>query len=231
MARTMLRTPTPTPQPAATTNRSVVSLSKPTQRRGSWVLIGALMVGLAGLLGAWVFAATSKQISVVVAAVDVGPGEILMEGDLRVVQIGASGDLRAIRPNQRELIVGRAARGPIPAGTVLNTGLFTARGESVPAGRVVAGASLDAGAVPTAGLRAGDAVNLLAAVRTTGTATGTSVVATLLASGTVWSVQSSSPGASSSKIWISFVIPESAQGAVAQAAADGLLRLTLVGSG
>jgi len=190
------------------------------------------MVGLAGLLGAWVFAATSKQISVVVAGRDIGPGEVLEAGDLRVVQIGSGGDLRAVRPSQQELILGRSARGPIPAGTVLNTGLFTARGEAVPPGMVVAGASLEAGAVPTAGLRAGDEVHLLAAVRTTGAATdATAPVAVLLASGSVWAVQQAAPGASSSKLWVSFVIPESAQGSVAQAAADGLLRLTLGAGG
>ena len=52
---------------------------------------------------------------------------------------------------------------------MLNTGLFTDQGDAVPAGMVVVGAALEPGAVPTSGLRAGDAVNVLAAQRTTAT--------------------------------------------------------------
>ena len=60
--------------------------------------------------------------------------------DLRVVQMGQAGDLRAIQSNQQDLIIGQAPRAPIPAGTVLNTGLFVPVAEAVPAGRVVVGA-------------------------------------------------------------------------------------------
>lgn len=232
MARTMLRTPTESvPTPASPNNQSVLSLSRPTRRRPSWVLVGSLLVGLAALLGAWVFAATSDRISVVVAAHDIEPGEVIDASDLRVVEIGASGDLRAIQSSQQELVLGKSARGPIPSGTVLNTDLFTAQGQTVPAGMVVVGASLDAGAAPTSGLRSGDRVNVLAAQRTTAGESRGSVppVATLLATGTVWSVQST--GTTSSGMWVALAVPADAEGAVTQAAADKLLRLSLVGAG
>jgi Flp pilus assembly protein CpaB len=198
------------------------------------VLIGSLLVGLSALLGAWVFAATSERISVMVAARDIEPGEVIDAGDLRVVEMGATGELRAIQPSQQNLIVGRAARGPIPAGTVLNTGLFAAQGETIPAGMVVVGASLEAGAAPTADLRAGQRVDVLGVEPTTGAPAGdgsAQPAAQVIASGTVWSVERASSNSSSSKLWVSILVPAATQGAVAQAAADGLVRLSLVGAG
>ena len=230
MARTLSQAAEPASTTATPTSASPVSLSRPTRRRPSWVLIGSLLVGLSALLGAWVFAATSERVSVVVAARDIDPGEVIDVSDLRVVELGASSEVRAIRSSQQELILGRAARGPIPGGTVLNTDLFADAGSVVPAGMVVVGAALDAGAVPSSRLRAGDVVNVLAAQRTTaGGGVEVAPVATLLASGTVWSVEAT--GSTSAGLWVSLVVPVAAEGAVVQAAADGLLRLSLVGGG
>jgi hypothetical protein len=196
------------------------------------VLLGALLVGLAALLGAWVFVATSDEMSIVVAGRDIEPGEVIQVADLRVVEVGRSSELRAVQSNQQSLVVGRAARGPIPAGTVLNTDLFGEAGLVIPAGSVVVGASLEPGAAPVAGLRAGDRVDLLAAQRTSGgpTVDASPVAASVLASGTVWSVEPASTTSASAKLWVAVAVPASAQGAVAQAAADGLLRLSLVGA-
>lgn len=235
MARTMLRPAeraTEAAQPVQP--HSVVSLTRPTSRRPSWVLIGSLLVGLSALMGAWVFSATSERISVMVASRDIEPGEVIEAADLRVVEMGATGELRAIQPSQQDLIVGREARGPIPAGTVLNTDLFGGQGQTIPAGMVVVGASLEAGAAPTSGLRAGDRVDVLGVERTTGApleGAPAQPSAQLIASGTVWSVERPSNNSSSPTLWVSILVPAATQGAVAQAAADGLLRLSLVGAG
>lgn len=235
MARTMLRSAgvpadgeAPLPQP------SVVSVTRPTTRRPSWVLIGTLLVALSALLGAWVFTASSERVSVMVAARDIDPGEVIGPDDLRVVEMGATGQVRAVQPSQQDLIVGRAARGPIPAGTVLNTDLFVDQGQTIPTGMAVVGASLEAGASPTSDLRAGDRVDVLGVVRTSSGSVDDSSAqpsAQLIASGTVWSVERSSTNSSSGKLWVSILVPVEMQGAVAQAAADGLLRLSLVGAG
>jgi hypothetical protein len=237
MVRTTLR---PTNQPSSngatapvTPNRSPVSIGGPTQRKPSWVLLGALLVGLAALLGAWVFMATSDQMSIMVAARDIDPGEVIQAADLRVVEVGRSSEMRAVQSDQQSLVIGLAARGPIPAGTVVNTDLFGEAGLVIPSGSVVVGASLEPGAAPVAGLRAGDRVDLLATQRTTAgpTADASPATASLLTSGTVWSVEPASAASASAKLWVAIVVPASAQGAVAQAAADGLLRLSLVGAG
>lgn len=209
---------------------SAVSLASPRRRRPSWVLLGVVLVGVAGLLGAWVFAATSERISVMVAARDIGPGEIVEPADLRVVEIGASGDLRAVQPDQQTLLVGRAARGPIPAGTVMHAGLVSERSQVIPSGHVVVGAALEPGAIPVAGLLAGDRVDVLGVERQVGGAEQSAATATVLASGTVWSVEPAKAGSVSSTIWVAVLVPVDAQSAVAQAAADGRLRLTMVGA-
>lgn len=210
----------------------VVPLAAPKRRRPSWVLVGVLLVGLAALMGAWVFAATSERISVMVAARDVAPGEVITASDLRVVEMGKSGGLRAVQSSQQGLIIGRAAVGPIPAGTVLNTGLFAEKGDVIPAGQVVVGAALEPGAVPTAGLAAGDRVELITVVERSGSVTDAApLAAAVLATGTVWSIEPLGSGGSSSKVWVSLLVPAEIQTVVAQATADGLLRLALVGGG
>lgn len=212
---------------------SIVSVGGPTHRKPSWVLLGALLVGVAAVLGAWVFSVTSQQMSVVVAGRNIEPGEVISADDLSVVEMGKSGGLRAIISTEQDLVIGRSARGPIPAGTVLNTDLFAEAGQVIPPGMVVVGASLDPGAAPVAGLRSGDRVELLGVERTTGAPTQESSApsAVALASGTVWSVERASANSPSAKLWVAVVVPAEAQGAVAQAAADGLLWLSLVGAG
>lgn len=212
--------------------RAVVSVAGPTRRKPSWVLLGSLLVAVAGLVGAWVFAATSEQMSIMVAARDIAPGDVIDTADLRVVEVGRSGELRAVASSRQDLLLGRAARGPIPAGTVLNVDLLADRGQVVPRGMVVVGAALDAGAAPVAGLRAGDRVDVLEVQRAVGVPVTDAVapVAVVLTPATVWAVEAP-VGSSSSASWlVSLLVPADAQGAVAQAAADGLLRLSLVGS-
>ena len=231
MARTMRLHDAGVEVPAKGSGGSVVSMSSPTRRRPSWVLLGTLLVGLAGLLGAWVFTATTETISVMVAARDIAPGEVLAATDMRVVEMGKAGDLRAIQPSQQSLVVGRAARGPIPQGTVLNTGLFAA-GQVIPSGWVVVGAALEPGAAPSRQLAAGDRVRVLGVERVAGApADGAPpAAATVLAEGTVWSVEGASQGTATSKMWVAILVPVDAQTLVAQAAADGRLRLALIGA-
>ena len=232
MSRTMFRQTTeraPRPKDASSSSRGVGVA--PTRRRPSWVLIGSLLVGLAALLGAWVFAATSDQLSVVVAARDIEPGEVIDASDLRVVEIGASNDLRAIQSSQQDLILGKSARGPIPAGTVLNTGLFADQGDAVPAGMVVVGAALDPGSgtdVGAARWRRGERAGRRERTTTGQAEAAAPPVATLLASGTVWSVEADRVELDG-HVGLARGSERDPQGTVAQAAADGLLRLSLVG--
>lgn len=231
MARTVLREPTATngqqrPLPQATNGAAIVPLTPAVRRRPTWMIGGVVLVGFAALLGAWVFTSTSSKTRVLVAARDISPGEVVTATDLRVVEMSTSGDVRAITTSLQGRIIGHAARGPIPNGTVLNVDLFTEKDRTIPAGSVVVGAALDAGAAPTSRLAAGDRVDLLAVSKNT---TGAAAAAgTVLARGTVWSVERIGTGSTSPKLWMSVLVDEAAQTEVAQAAADGRLRLALV---
>lgn len=214
----------PRPEPVAP-----VVLAAPRQKRPSWVVGGAVAVALAALIGGWVFASLSERTALLVAARDLGPGEVLSATDVRVVEVGRVGDVRAVTVATQDLVVGKAARGPIPAGTILNTGLFVDRSAVIPEGMVVVGAALEPGATPTGDLAPGDRVQVLAVEKVTG-GTRQAEAATLLTSGSVWSVDAPTSGASS-RVVVGLLVPAPAQAAVAQAAADGRLRLALVGPG
>lgn len=213
---------------------TVASMSPPKRRRPSWIALGVLLAALAGALGAYVFSVATDTVSVVVAAHDIAPGEALGPDDVRVVEMGRTGELRAVLADQQDLILGRSSRGPIPEGTVLNTGLFVDAQAVVPSGKAVVGAAFAIGAVPTSGLRAGDKVELLRVASSRDqTAGGTSPSeAIVLGSASVWSVEgAASTESASERVWIGLLVDVPLQGLVAQAAADDMLRLALVGSG
>jgi hypothetical protein len=231
MARTMARPPARTsPAERSSASSPVVPLVVPSRRRPTWMLAGVASAVVCAVLAAWVFTASSKRTGVLVAARDMSPGEVLSGSDVRVVEVGQLGDVRAVMSSQEDLVVGRAARGPIPAGTILNTGLFAARDEAVPAGQVVVGAALDPGATPTARLAAGDRVDLLVVAATTSGADAASAQAQRLGSGSVWSLAQAS-SAASGKVFVSLLVPAEVQTSVAQAASEGRLRLALTGAG
>jgi hypothetical protein len=149
--------------------------------------------------------------------------------------MGRTGDLRAIQSHEQELILGQAPRGPIPAGTVLNTGLFVVRESAIPAGHVVVGGAFAAGAVPTATLGPGDEVVMLVVAATAtsaGTVTGATGAtgASVLGPARVWAVEGAAAADSTStRVWVSLLLDETLQIPAVQAASDGHLRLTLVG--
>lgn len=214
---------------ASAADAPIVSLAAPKQRKPSWMVAGVLMVAFAALLGAWAFSTATDTIQVVVAARDIDAGEEIGVGDLRVVEMGRTGELRAIQPSQQDLVVGRASRGPIPAGTVLNTGLFVDRDRLLAPGEVVVGVSLAAGELAAPTVAPGDRVRLIAVGRP---AVGAQLPADpeVLGDGSIWSLTGeASTGASSDRVWVSLLVPEELQTVVAQAAADGVLRLVLVG--
>lgn len=232
MARTMLREPARSrvqeKSPPGVNGAAVVPLVPPRRKKPSWTLAGAVLVGLAALLSAWVFSTSSSNTRVMVAARDISPGEVVTATDLRAVDMGRVGEVRAVTSSQQALIIGHAARGPIPEGTVLNTDLFAEKDRAIPAGSVVVGAALEPGAAPTSRLAPGDRVDVLAVVKNTGTPNAPT--ATLLATGSVWSVERIGVGSTTSKLWVSVLVAADAQASVAQAAADGRLRLSLVGA-
>ncbi len=218
------------PAPVERDEIAVESLSPPTRRRPSWLAGGVLLVAVAALLGAWLFASATSTISVMVAAHDLPPGHVVTRADLRVVEMGKTGGLRAVQVHQQDLLVGSAARALIPEGTVVHTGLFTTPQSAVPPGKVVIGGAFAAGAAPVASLRPGDRVVLLATSPSgLAAASDPATTATELGAAEVWAVEgTASAGSTSEKLWVSLLVDAAIQGPVAQAAAAEQLRLGLV---
>lgn len=209
---------------------AVASLAGPRRRRPTLVLVGGLFVGAAALLGAVVVGALTTTVGVLAAAVDLRPGQVIEAGDLRVVELTDLGDAATIVAADQSLVVGRTARGPIPAGTILSPGLFAAPGTAVPPGQVVVGAQLEPGAAPGPDLRAGDQVDLLVV---SGAATGVAdepTGARVIGPGTIWSVERPVDGVGG-RLVVSVLVAVERQTDVAQAAADGRLRLALTSAG
>lgn len=214
--------------PAEAPMVAVESLTPPTRRRPSWLLGGVLLVALAALLGAYLFARVTDTISVTVAARDLPPGHVVTRDDLRAVEISRTGDLRAVLIEQQDLLVGSAARSLVPAGTVLHTGLFVRPDAAVPPGKVVVGGAFAAGAAPWSGLRPGDRVVLLR-VGTAAPGAADDTPAAELGTAEVWAVDGEASSASASqRVWVALLVNSAIQGDVVQAAAADRLRLGLV---
>lgn len=212
---------------------SPASLSPPTRRRPSWMAVGVLLVAMAGLLGAYVFATLSDTVSVTVAAHDIAPGAVIGPADIRVVEMGRTNELRAVQSDQQDLILGSAARGPIPEGTVLNTGLFVSADQVIPTGKVVIGAAFESGAIPTRSMKAGDEVGMLRVLDSAARVGGSSAESGVaeLGAAAVWAVEGDiAAGSVTDRVWVSLLVDTTAQLEVSQAAADGTLRLVLLGA-
>ena len=216
---------------AADAETPVVSLDAPTRRRPSWVVAGVVLVAMAALLGAYVFNAATDTIRIVVAADTLAPGESIGADDLRVVELGRTGDLRAITAEQQELVIGWAPRAEIPAGTVLNTSLFVPTSEVVTSGKVVVGASFGAGAIPTASMSVGQTVRVII-VGTDGLgAVGAGddpPDAVVLGDAAVWSIEGAASDNVANETWLSLLLDADLQTDFAQAAAQDRIRLALV---
>ncbi len=205
---------------------AVASLARPRQRRPSYVVAGLLCIAVAALGGALLVGSLTSTTTVLAADADIEPGQIIGPGDLRVVELSVVAGAATVSADDQSLVLGRAARGPIPAGTLLNSGLFVDSGGAIPEGMAVVGAALDPGAVPVARLRAGDVVDVI------GVATGLAGLessgadeAVVLARADIWAVDR--PSGAGGRTVVAMLVPVETQTAVAQAAADGRLRLAL----
>lgn len=207
----------------------VIELTGTRRRQPGLIAGGLLLVAVAALGGALLFGRLASTITVLVAAREIGPGEVVAESDLRAVELTNLGPAATIGVEAQGRILGRVSRGSIPAGTVLNEDLFAARESVVPSQMAVVGAALDPGAAPGPGLRPGDRVDVLAVERSAvGLEATSDGEADVIAGAVVWSVDDSG-SAVGARLVVSLLVPLEAQTSVAQAAADNRLRLSLTG--
>lgn len=186
-------------------------------RRPPWIAAGVLLV----LGGALLFAIAGRPSvaprGVLVASGDLVPGAVVAEGDVRVVELAGDTPFSSIGVAERDSLVGRRVRSPVPAGAVLHAGMFSS-GSVVGEGEVIVGAALAPGEVPVATLRPGDAVQVLDIGDTASGAVARAIV---------FDVR---PLATQGGQFVSLRVAESDGPAVAEAAAGGRLRLLLSGA-
>jgi hypothetical protein len=193
------------------------------ERRVPWIALGLLLVFGAGLgFAAW-SQTTSSRSPVLIADRDVAAGESVEVDAIGTADIGAGPGARTVPASDLELVVGRVARGPIPAGTVLSPDMVS-DGDVVPDGQAVVGAVLESGAYPTATLRPGDSVRMVEAAE----AGDPAAVPKELGAGRVWAV-TTPDGPGEGGLFVSLLVPEGQAAAASDAAARQQLRLILVG--
>jgi len=204
---------------------SVTRLVRPRERQTPLVLLGVLLVAGCALAAVLLARSGQNTVQVVVAARDLQPGQAIASADLRTTQVSTSTNASFVAASHLAELLGQVPRGFVPAGTPLNVGMVAA-GAAVSPGEDVVGAVLAPGAMPVGGLRSGDVVEVIVTAKETGTSaapTGS------LGRAVVYEIAPSA-GDNGADMWVSLRQPASLGLEIAQAAADGDLRLALVGA-
>lgn len=209
----------PTARRTGANGSAPVRLGPARTKRVPWIALGVILVVAGGLLFGLMVQSAGERVTVVVAARDIDPGQVIQAADLRVVDAAIDGRAATVPASERASLIGKTASTRIPAGSLVSRAHF-ADGSVLIDGRVVVGALLGPGGLPVPNLRAGDVVLLLAARDPE--AAGDD--AEPLGVATVYLV---TPGSQSGTQFVSLAVDESVAQRVADAAAAQLLRLVL----
>ena len=182
--------------------------------------VGVLLVG--SLTGALMMSRGGEQRTALVAATDIGVGEVITSQMLRVVRVARDTDIRSMSGGEANQLINGVASVPIEAGSTISLGQVN-RTQTAPEGTVLIGAVLEAGALPSPDLRFGDKVQILVA-SPNGGVDHPSKIATEAVVWRVWGTQSST----GSRRAITLAVPAAATVEVGTAAAQNSIRLVLV---
>lgn len=187
-------------------------------RRVPWLALALVLVVGGGLLVGLLVQSVGDRTSVLAAARAIAPGQVITDGDLRIVEVSVDGRASLVPASSRRSIVGQVAVVGIPEGALLAAGQLAADG-GIEAGSVVVGALLGPGELPTPTLRPGDRVQLVAVSGSQGADRES------LGTGSVFST---APGTQSGSVFVSLVVDETIAEKVADVAAQQRLRLLLL---
>lgn len=207
---------------AATTTRPTPAGTQVPRPPSSRIRVPQLAVGLLLTAGAalafLLWNATSVARTPVVAlAVDVDRGHVVTAEDLETVFVGTDDAIDVTAEQDVASLVGRAAAVDLPAGTLVTAAQLTS-GPTLTAGAGVVGLALGPGEYPTPYLAIGDVVDVL----DVGGDDGPTVL--VEAAEVVWV----EPLGSQGQRFVSVQTGEAAAATVADAAAEGQVRLVLV---
>jgi hypothetical protein len=168
---------------------------------------------------------------VVAMAADVGRFEVIDRGDLTVVQVGAGSGLDVVAGGEVEELVGRVAAVDLVGGSLLAPAQVLEEGEPiVSATEALVGARLKPAEVPSDGVRAGAAVQVV--VRPAPGAAGTAATSGAGGGGVAefeaWLLSIGDPDEATGERSVSLVVPRQVAGNVTAAAADGRVSVVVL---
>ena len=193
-----------------------------TKRRPKLLLGGVGLIAGTALLGALTFSRGSEQRTAIVAATDIGVGEVITAAHLKVVRIARDTDVASLPSSAAGQLVDRVAAVPISSGALVLPDQVN-RTQSAPDGTVLIGAVLEPGALPSPDLRFGDRVRVLIAP-TNASIDNEPKIATEAVVWRVWGSQQ----ASGSRRAVTLAVPDAASVEVGAAAAQGSIRLFVI---
>ncbi len=229
----MATTTRPERSTEATTSRETTSdlrLGIPNAQarrpRLSWIAVGLVLVLVAAMLGAITIARVAAREPVLALAMPIARGEVLTDDHLAVVQVATDDQISTVPADLRQDLVGLVAQGDLAPGTLLARDQL-AEGPSLPDGWSVVGLALNPGEYPTSALAAGDRVEVVRTPDPTGVRGDPSTVEVIASDAEVFAVELLSESARS--LMVSLAVPADVAPIVAAAAAEGRIRLVLVG--
>lgn len=132
----------------------------PRERRIPWILLGVLLVTGSGLaFSVWASGVGDRQ-PVLALATSIEAGETVTAGHLTEVRVGSDSSIRTVPAHRARDLIGLVALFDLAPGTIITPEQFT-EGSRLAAGEAVVGVSLEPGAAPVPGLRAGDPLLLV----------------------------------------------------------------------
>jgi Flp pilus assembly protein CpaB len=188
-------------------------------KRVPWIALGVILVVAGALIFGLMVQSAGDRISVVVAARDISPGQVIEAADLRVVDAAIDGVASTVRATERSSLIGQTANSRIPAGAFVSREQF-AEDAGLEAGQVVVGALLGPGGLPVPNMRVGDRVQLIETRETEQSSNASEPIG----EATIYMVTA---GSQSGSQFVSLVVDEDVAQRVADAASAQRLRLVL----
>lgn len=212
------------PSQAGSESTEFEQLTSRRRRRPGWILAGIALVALSMLVGVLLFTWTATTEKMLAVNEDIAAGHVMTAQDLRVVDVNPDQSFATISASEQNKIIGQAAVGNMPEGTLISEEMFTAPSIALVEGKVNIPYAAEQTRLPI-GIDSGSSVRMYSAIGDSND--GLQGGAAPLGAATVVSVATAE---GSSVQVITLLVDSGAEAEVVQAIADNNLRLVLVGS-
>ena len=184
------------------------------------LLVAVLLVALSALAALVLFSRVAARDPVLALANDLERGQVITAEDLRVVYLGTDDPISVVPSDGLSSLVGLMAVADLEGGTIVTPAHFVA-GAVLADGEGVVGLALSPGEYPTLRLAPGDLVDVIS----TDPVSGQEDAVLAAAAAEVFDVAELG---TQGQRFVSLRLPADTAGLVAQAAAEGRVRLVLV---